>query len=483
MKGPHEGRQGEGESTSLIIDSDLEHNGHLRSDSCTEEVDLHSPERRLPAATADDDEDEELNNVIASQQRGPLPTHKSSERLPSAITVVASLLILLVVAVVVAVVVVEVRGDGRLQRVGELRLNEIQMVGTHNSYHLAPPEAIMNAYAEHDHAQWVYALNYSHIPLPLQLSAGCRHFKLDLYYDPPPGGRYRAHAIDTFADIDTEVEDPEMKNPGYKVLHMNDLDYLSTCLTFVACLREIFAFSEKNPGHFPISVNLQMETYPRVFPPGAVQPIPMTLHSFRALEKEILSVFPREKVLVPADVKQESFFSAQTLSSSEFTWPSLNEAAGKIMFVVIMNDASFVYTRLNRDPAGPFITPDMLLFPSYAVRGVDDSIDGEHAFPTFWVEDPRHLSPELVREGHFVLTRGDANTFEARMDNFTRLESALAKGAHVIQTDYPEFEAPNPFGTSYVAKLPDGALARCNPISSPSWCSSVEHLLKEPLVA
>ena len=62
----------------------------------------------------------------------------------------------------------------------------------------------------------------------------------------------------------------------------------------------------------------------------------------------------------------------------------------------------------------------------------------------------------------------DSGGEEADNNDTTRLEAALAVGAHSISTDYPgQVE-----GIDYWVEIPNGTPSRCNPISAPAWCSS-----------
>ena len=66
----------------------------------------------------------------------------------------------------------------------ELKLNQIQVIGTHNSYHLAPESALLQmiGVASERAAQ---AIDYSHAPLAKQLTElGIRQVELDVYADP-----------------------------------------------------------------------------------------------------------------------------------------------------------------------------------------------------------------------------------------------------------------------------------------------------------
>ncbi len=71
----------------------------------------------------------------------------------------------------------------------EVRLNQIQVIGTHNSYHLAPHPNVAGLIGARGRAV-AGALDYTHRPLAEQFSIlGIRQIELDLYAD-PEGGHY-----------------------------------------------------------------------------------------------------------------------------------------------------------------------------------------------------------------------------------------------------------------------------------------------------
>jgi hypothetical protein len=68
-----------------------------------------------------------------------------------------------------------------------VRLNQIQVIGTHNSYHLRADDSLMKLIAAPD-PQAARDLDYSHRPLREQLSQlGIRQLELDCYADPEGG--------------------------------------------------------------------------------------------------------------------------------------------------------------------------------------------------------------------------------------------------------------------------------------------------------
>ena len=90
--------------------------------------------------------------------------------------------------------------------------------------------------------------------------------------------------------------------------------------------------------------------------------------------------------------------------------------------------------------------------------------------------DPFVESPsisELVALNYMVRTRADSENVEADLNNTARRDAALGSGAQWVSTDYQE--ATNEF-TDYQVILPDGAVARCNPVSAPVSCEPQDVL-------
>src|SRR5882724_13545341 len=70
----------------------------------------------------------------------------------------------------------------------QLHLNQIQLIGSHNSYHsgLAPSETV---WLDKLNPKSVTNLDYRHPALDVQLSNGVRQVEIDIYAD-IKGGRY-----------------------------------------------------------------------------------------------------------------------------------------------------------------------------------------------------------------------------------------------------------------------------------------------------
>ncbi len=187
-----------------------------------------------------------------------------------------------------------------------LRMNEIQVIGTHNSYHreLSKPERAAHDVVFGGQAVYDAFFAYSHASLPNQLgSQGVRGLELDLFPD-PQGGLY-ANPLLRQRLAAGPLLDPEWQRPGIKVLHTEDLDYNSTCVRLVTCLRLVRRWSRANPEHVPLLVMLELKaTDPFAGPLGGVAVPPWSRSALGGLDKEIRSVFRAGELIRPDDVRR-----------------------------------------------------------------------------------------------------------------------------------------------------------------------------------
>src|SRR5262249_27055048 len=104
-------------------------------------------------------------------------------------------------------------------RDGTLRLNHMQVLGSHNSYHVQAPPPLFQAVSDFSEAV-AQTLEYSHPPLAEQFDGqGIRQIELDIFYD-PQGGLF-AHPLGlALVSGDPDLRIPELEAPGLKVLHV-----------------------------------------------------------------------------------------------------------------------------------------------------------------------------------------------------------------------------------------------------------------------
>lgn len=339
----------------------------------------------------------------------------------------------------------------------ELRINHIQVLGTHNSYKLKPhPELVTLLNREMD--GWSRNIDYEHRPLTEQLEElGIRQFELDVFAD-TTGGLFSEPAGALLAGDEEFVNAEEMDEPGFKVLHGQDLDYRTTCMTLISCISEIRGWSMANPTHLPLFILIEAKDG-KMEDRGPIQftePIAFTSELLHGIDNEIREVFEESHLITPDDVRGE-FATLEEAIKTE-GWPTLANNRGKVMFA-LDNTGHHKDFYLQGNPN----LENRVLF-----------VSSEPGEPTAGfikmnnVMDQGEQIKEYTAAGFLVRTRSDIPTNEARSGDTTRRDLALESGAQFISTDYPE---ESPFRSGYIVTLPgtDGT-ARCNPVTAPLEC-------------
>lgn len=357
------------------------------------------------------------------------------------------------------------RSQVALRRLAErcLRLNQIQVMGSHNSYHIQPEPALLAALAEFDQAL-ADSLEYTAAPLATQLSdQEIRQLELDLFAD-PEGGRYAdRHVMPVFGrPLASGI--PALDEPGLKVMHVQEVDFLSHCWTFVECLEQLRDWSDANPGHLPIMVMIEPkdDVIPDPLDLGFVQPLEFGFDELLSIDAEIRSVFTDDRLVTPDDVRGDRATLEEAVLAGG--WPTLGEAKGRFMFTLLGGGATYRQGAPTLEGRVMF-TNSRPGQPDAAFMTVDDPLGS--AEPSIG---------ELVAAGYVVRTRSDVPTIEARSGDTTRRDAALASGAQWVSTDYP-VPGWSPF-SDFFAAIPDGDPARCNPVNTGPACRNdvLEHL-------
>jgi hypothetical protein len=341
-----------------------------------------------------------------------------------------------------------------------LRLNQTQVIGSHNSYHVQPREPLWSALRSFD-PLLAAGLEYTHSPLGVQFDdEEVRQIELDVFAD-SAGGLYDQRAIHPLLGLPADSGVPELEQPGFKVFHIQEIDFETTCVTFVQCLQQVKLWSDAHPRHLPITILVELKDGPIPDPLqlGFVQPQPIGPAELDALDAEIRSVFPDQQLLTPDRVRS----TQPTLETAILTdgWPTLGAARGKVMFLM--------------DNAGQYRTNYLAGHPNLDGRVLfTNSSPGQPDAAFVKRNDPLGSNvaeiQDLVRRGYLVRTRADADTIQARTGDTSQRDAALLSGAQYVSTDYPVPGRSAPFGTDYVAQIPDGDPARCNPINTGTHC-------------
>ena len=337
-------------------------------------------------------------------------------------------------------------------------MNFIQAIGSHNSYKLAIPAAELELIGNY-RAQSAITLDYSHLALTQQLELGMRQIELDIVYD-PEGGRYADPLLakQTIGLSGSKLYDnSNMKQPGFKVLHAQDLDVRSNCDTWIICLTEIKNWSDKNPLHVPILIIFNAKTGGSAYP-GTTDALSFDSKAFDDLDQELLSVFNKKQLITPDDVRGN--FPTLKEAVIKNGWPSLATARGKVFFALDEGPEKVkIYSRGNASLQG---------LPMF-VNSVDEQADHAAYFTMNNPLQDRERIRAAVKSGFIVRTRADANTIEARTNDSSRREAAFSSGAQYISTDYYQ---PRLEFSEYSVSLPGNRVARCNPLLFDLDCSA-----------
>jgi hypothetical protein len=329
----------------------------------------------------------------------------------------------------------------------DLSLNQIQIIGTHNSYHagLTPAEDAWIARRDPHEAA---ALDYRHAALSAQLQAGMRELEIDVYAD-PSGGRFSRFAIQSqlaaaqIPDAPSPYPPALLEKPGFKVMHKPKTDFRSNCQPFAECLREVEHWSAAHPHHIPVYMFIETKDGQD-----------LTKAESDELDSEVRSVIPRRQLFVPDDLlRGHSSLRAAVAADG---WPPLDQVRGKLVFLLSRPEVTAVYESGHPNLGGRV----------FFVNGpLEDPDTVFHVLPD--PSDP--LIPKLVRSGLLIYTRADVDTAQGRSGSVARRNAAFASGAQIISTDYPASEPASWSG--YTVDFPNHAIARCDPVDTTASCS------------
>lgn len=372
-----------------------------------------------------------------------------------------------------------------------LRYNQMQTVGTHNSYHITPDQKIVNFLdkkttkillgkkaAQELPDVWEATMK----PLSQQLQQfGVRQLEIDCYPD-PKGGLFSTSAGRRLVGESGYINQPSLLQPGWKVLHVPDIDMNTTCWTLLECLQSIRTFTRAVPNHEPIAVYFEMkdDDLDEVVGPAGAQLAPVILKSLATpgpdtyikarnittadvldMEGEILSVFSPDAILTPDKLRGDANSLKEALTADGGSgWPKIDDMRGKVMFVVVNT-----YTKryLKQYPG----LRGAMFFVSDITPTSDNVVFLEPAnerYDSTQIKEAAKRVTKYVKQGYIVRARSDYDTREARANDPSRAQALLAAGAHWLSTDFPS--QPTMFNSSYQVRLPSAFT--CNPVTTGS---------------
>ena len=303
-------------------------------------------------------------------------------------------------------------GDG-------IRMNQIQVLGTHNSYHKRPKSlGAMKTFVSATE-DW----DYEHLPLDQQLNNGIRSLELDTHN----------------------------RAEGWQVFHLPMIDPETTCPTFQGCLGLVKEWSDAHPRHVPISLLIEFKDEGMMIDK---RDLPLDVPALDRMDADVRAVFPAEKLITPDDVRGD--FPTLEEAILKRGWPTLESGRSKV-FVILHEDGD------NRD---------LYLKDHASLKGRAMFVRSEPGRPeaaTLVLDNP--FTPNLddcVRKGYWVRCTAGGHPHDGKVDT-TRRDKAMTTGAHVLSSDYPPGEKDA--ATGYVVDFPGGVPARCNPVNAPPNCA------------
>lgn len=296
-----------------------------------------------------------------------------------------------------------------------LRVNHLQAVGTHNSYHLKTTKGV---------AEW----DYSHATLTEQLELqGVRQFELDIHWLPDEG-RFAVH-------------------------HLPDVDQGTTCEYLTECVAELRRWSDAHRGHHPIAVFIEAKDDIDFAEDEKIAP------HMDALDAELRAAWPDRRI-EPDDLRGTHATLREAVIKDG--WPTLGDARGTVIFVLLdrqrepgkpLHDYTHGLTSLN---GRAMFATGLESDPFAAVLALDNPVEMKAqieaaARANFLV---RTYPTDRQPDGSFTTTEKDA---------------ALSGMSHYISTDYPAAGIVE----GYDVAIPGGTPSRCHPLA-PEGCTSAD---------
>jgi len=314
-----------------------------------------------------------------------------------------------------------------------IRLNDIRILASHNSYKKKPDPKVLS-FLNHFKKRLgddldPKRLDYGHLPLSEQFDDyGIRGIELDVYYD-PKGGKFSKRKLNfLICGLKQKVKDSVMHQPGFKMLHIADIDYETNYLTFKSALEEIYQWSSNNPQHIPLYITIEPKGesagdysgFLRLL--GFKKAIKYDSIAYRALDNEILDVFKNTSILfTPKDLMAGHKSISERLKTTN--WPTLNSCLGKVIFIVDGDQNDMYQTSLENGEERPMFT--------FSEPGKLTAAFIKRNNPIGQEEVINNLTNDYI-----VRTRSDVETMQARSDDYSMFNAAMNSNAQIISTDY-----------------------------------------------
>ena len=269
-----------------------------------------------------------------------------------------------------------------------IRLNEIQVLASHNSYKKLGPAIGRFFVGLGENFEEAKLLKYGNNSLTDQFNHGVRSIELDV--------RYR-------------------KN-DFEVIHVPLVDNRSTIPNFRLALEEIKLWSDTNPNHIPITVLLELKNDWMILDPQLCEFTQTSLTKMDELLKETFA----DKLLTPKDVIGESNNLKEAIITNG--WPLLKDTLGKVIFILHPGSYTNMYVEMD----STFMK--MAMFPAASNTNIDNT------YASFIVHNEVNVEAinNLVQSNFIVRTRVDSKL----IPDLHTLEKGIISGAQILTSDF-----------------------------------------------
>jgi hypothetical protein len=291
-----------------------------------------------------------------------------------------------------------------------LRLNHIQLKGTHNSYH---QQGLIAWHASH---------KYTHLSLSDQLEKrGIRAFELDVHRP--------------------------LVGSDLEVYHIAAIDSKSTCSKFKDCLREMKNWSDQHPNHVTIFVWIEVKDAT-----GGLK-----FDNFDRVDEEIRDILG-DRLITPEELQN----GHETLQAAiqKDGWPRVDEARGRFIFLLDSDDRTPSIYLNNGSLAGRVMLP----------RANEANLNSPWAVVAKTGPGSFHRA---ALQRNFLLADNLCTPENKVADCHAKLQSSLDAGTHLLMDDFEGDAAQQSLGGYYV-QLPEQLTVRCNPITAGGLCQNYE---------
>ena len=279
-----------------------------------------------------------------------------------------------------------------------VKINEIAVVGTHNSYQLIgtlPKQGLMKVLQIISFGAVENKAVFEMDTFTEQLEQGVRNLEIDI------------ETVDDEGDV------------SFIVTHDPILDNVSSAHNFAKGLEEIAMWSDNNPGHLPVYLLIE----PKDDVPSINNMKNFSLEYALEFDKVLRQVLG-DRLLTPAQAMGE-YESFEEMRKAD-GWPALKQAAGKI--IVLLHPCGVTQEYIDTDIS----IKTQAMFPMLRFGDIDK------AYASFILDnDPvsaTENNKKTVEENN-LMVRTRADDYPDFSDE--RYNSADNCGSHIITTDYP----------------------------------------------